>query len=217
MVGNAIKIDLLTDKGARGPTECFGCGTFEHLKGGCPQSKIVKNKEKGSGEAEDPVRLDQYEKTGSIQERIENERDNFPVELLGEGQENLSESSTKIMNGRKFDGGKKGENTKAKGHKKWVVAVKVQVNKQAMGGPRMENQDGGIEETGMSSETLKIGMKWGMVDCLEVEGRAADIREENIELMVLDQAVSGKILGQPSGVVHGGKNDATLIDDSFDE
>ncbi|KAH1083040.1 hypothetical protein J1N35_022801 [Gossypium stocksii] len=56
------------------PTVCFGCGTFGHLKGDYPQSKIVEDIEKGFGEAKDPVRLDQHENTTSIQERVENER-----------------------------------------------------------------------------------------------------------------------------------------------
>ncbi|MBA0561183.1 hypothetical protein Golob_018032 [Gossypium lobatum] len=36
--------------------------------------RIMEDMEKGSGEAKDPVRLDQHENTTSIQERVENER-----------------------------------------------------------------------------------------------------------------------------------------------
>ncbi|MBA0868502.1 hypothetical protein Goshw_014766 [Gossypium schwendimanii] len=263
MVGNVIKIYLLTNKGARGqfarfeisidlsklfvsririvsrihrveyesfPTVCFGCGTFEHLKGDCPQLKIMENKEKGSGEVEDPVRLEQYENTGSIQEPNENERfgewkildhrNRRPNQRTDNGQESGNRNN---LFGSQFN-----IFPKQVSHKMTTMRM-VQVNKQAVSGPRIENQDGGIKENGMSFGTLKIRMKWGlgylnlvpmviqgMVDCLEVEGRAVDIREENVELVVLDQAVSGKILGQPSGVVHGVKNDATLRDDSFD-
>ncbi|KAH1072974.1 hypothetical protein J1N35_025302 [Gossypium stocksii] len=139
MVGNVTKIDLMMDKGARGqfarfvvqidlrkpliskiriasriyrveyesfPMVCFGYGSFGHLKGDCPQSKIVENMEKGSGE----------------------------------GQEKLTVSVTNIMNEKKFDGGNKWKNTKDKGHKEWVVDVKGRANKQAMAGPRIENQ-----------------------------------------------------------------------------
>ncbi|PPD72012.1 hypothetical protein GOBAR_DD31087 [Gossypium barbadense] len=197
MVRNIIKIDLMTDKGARGqfagfavqfdlrksfiskikiasrihrveyeslPMVFFGYDTFRHLKGDYPQPKIMENMEKRLGEAEDPIRSDQHENTGSIQERIENEKFyewmfvdhrncrqnwktddgqesgkgnnlsrpqfnilskigvskddnnengtsifnfekqkekivNLPVKLSGEGQEKLSKSITKIMNG----------------------------------------------------------------------------------------------------------------------
>ncbi|MBA0863856.1 hypothetical protein Goshw_026731 [Gossypium schwendimanii] len=77
MVGNIIKIDLMTDKGARGQFAGFAVQIDlrkSHLKGDYPQPKIMENMEKRLGDAEDPIRLDQHENTGSIQERIENEK-----------------------------------------------------------------------------------------------------------------------------------------------
>ncbi|MBA0804608.1 hypothetical protein Gohar_004181, partial [Gossypium harknessii] len=82
----------------------------------------MENMEKRLGEAEDPIRLDQQENTGSIQERIENE---------------------------KFD--------------EWMFVDhrNCRQNWRTDDGQEMKNQGGGIEKTGTSSVTLKIGPNVG--------------------------------------------------------
>ncbi|MBA0703163.1 hypothetical protein Goari_027173 [Gossypium aridum] len=80
MVGNVIKIDLMTNKGAKGQFARFTVQIdlrkplVSKIRIASRIHRIREDMEKGSGEAKDLVRLDQHKNTTSIQERVENER-----------------------------------------------------------------------------------------------------------------------------------------------
>ncbi|MBA0562550.1 hypothetical protein Golob_007585 [Gossypium lobatum] len=79
MVGNVIKIDLMTDKGAGGQFARFVV-QIDLSKPFISRIRITSRIHRVeyeyllTGEAKDLVRLDQHENTGSIQERVKNER-----------------------------------------------------------------------------------------------------------------------------------------------
>ncbi|MBA0770537.1 hypothetical protein Gotri_019159 [Gossypium trilobum] len=80
MVGNVIKIDLMTNKGAKGQFARFAVQIdlrkplVSKIRIASRIHRIMEDMEKGSSEAKDPIRLDQHENTTSIQERVDNER-----------------------------------------------------------------------------------------------------------------------------------------------
>ncbi|MBA0688220.1 hypothetical protein Goari_006023, partial [Gossypium aridum] len=202
---NIIKIDLMTDKGARGqfarfavqidlrklfiskikiasrihrveyeslPLVFFGRGTFRHLKRDYPQPKIMENMEKRLGEAEDPIRLDKHENTGSIQERIENEK-------FGEWM--FVDHRNCRQNWRTDNGQESGKGNNLS-RPRFNILSKIGVSKD-------DNNENGDRENidGLVGMVPVRQTIQGMVDHLEVEE-----------------------------VVHRGESDATLIDDSSD-
>ncbi|MBA0655428.1 hypothetical protein Goklo_007916 [Gossypium klotzschianum] len=174
MVGNIIKIDLMTDKGAKGQFAGFAVqiDLRKHLKGDYPQPKIMENMEKRLGEAEDPIRLDQHENRGSIQERIENEKfGEWIMKNQGGGIEKIGMSSETLKIGPNVGSGLSKFGTNGVVHRGESDATLID-----------DSSDDGLK----ADRVIKsIGLPYS-----------------NAKLVVLDQDDREQILGRPSGVVH---------------
>ncbi|MBA0591930.1 hypothetical protein Gorai_008922, partial [Gossypium raimondii] len=145
MVGNIIKIDLKTDKGARGQFARFAV-QIDLRKSFISKIKI-----------------------GSRIHKVEYE--SLPIVFFGYGifrQLKGDYPQPKIMENMEKRLGEAEDPIRLDQHENTVsIQERIenekfwQVNKKAMGGLRMKNEGGGIEKTGTSSETLKIGPNVG--------------------------------------------------------
>ncbi|PPD89047.1 hypothetical protein GOBAR_DD14017 [Gossypium barbadense] len=113
----------------------------------------MEDMEKGSGEAKDPIRLDQHKNTTSIQERVENER--FDEWMI-------MDCRNRRQDRRNDDGQESGNRNNLFGSRFNVLSkTGVSQDESNENSEEWRIREVVLKESGMSSGTLKIGPKMG--------------------------------------------------------